>query len=89
MQHPRPVVTSLRLCEGRGDSQVGKAFNSCRTGGWREDPADDEGRRFQVLVQLAGPLGSAKGVVCCKPASVYQLPNRGEVRALSGRDNRN
>jgi hypothetical protein len=28
--------------EGRGAVQVGNACPSCRTGGWREDPAEQE-----------------------------------------------
>jgi hypothetical protein len=27
---------------GRGEASVGEACSSCRTGGWREDPADEE-----------------------------------------------
>jgi len=33
--------TSLKLCEGRGVAEVGHACLSRRTGGWREDPADE------------------------------------------------
>jgi hypothetical protein len=39
---PRLGGTSLRLCERRGAVQVGDAFPSRRTGGWREDPADED-----------------------------------------------
>jgi hypothetical protein len=37
-----PGGTSLRHCEGRAEARVGDACSSCRTGGWREVPADEE-----------------------------------------------
>ena len=30
------------LCQGRGAAGVDQACSSCLTGGWREDPADEE-----------------------------------------------
>ena len=37
-----PSGTSLKLFEGLGEARVGEACSSCRTGGWREVPADEE-----------------------------------------------
>jgi hypothetical protein len=43
-KRPAPGGTSLRFCEERGEVREVNAFLNCRTGGWREDPADEECR---------------------------------------------
>ena len=44
--------TSLGLCEGRGEARVGDACSSCPTGGWREDPAEEDEERKADLRRL-------------------------------------
>ncbi len=57
--------------EGRGAVQVGNAWPSCRTGGWREDPADrDEDPRPPPADEAreADFLRTALGYICRRGA---------------------
>jgi hypothetical protein len=55
--------------------ELASRIASCRTGGWREDPAD--GDEDHGLLRVARPRGFAKGVVQFELASSFLVAEPG------------
>ncbi len=66
-----------RLCDGRGVVRVGDASSSCRTSGWREDPADEAGEYVLLRVNYAT-------ISCSRDKPIQPLPTKPPSILTSG-----